>query len=111
MSLETYPCFICGGEASRWGRGKPCLNCSAAHDLVAAAAHRAVRRAVREGILPPYAQQYCVDCGGFAQCYDHRSHLKPLDVEPVCRSCNSKRGRSIELRPEIYGRMPSQAAA
>ena len=34
----------------------------------------------------------CVDCGEIATCYDHRNYYKPLDVEPVCYSCNQQRG-------------------
>ena len=37
----------------------------------------------------------CVDCGARASCYDHRDYNKPLDVDPVCRSCNYKRGPAI----------------
>lgn len=34
----------------------------------------------------------CVDCGMPAKEYDHRDYTRPLDVVPVCGSCNSKRG-------------------
>lgn len=34
----------------------------------------------------------CVDCGEPATIYNHRNYYEPLDVEPVCRRCNSKRG-------------------
>jgi hypothetical protein len=36
-----------------------------------------------------------MDCGAKATAYDHRDHAKPLDVQPVCDSCNSKRGPAI----------------
>lgn len=37
----------------------------------------------------------CADCGVRAEVYDHRDYLRPLDVEPVCRSCNKKRGPGL----------------
>lgn len=52
----------------------------------------AVNRAVKYGKIQPATAFACVDCGKPAQCYDHRDYSKPLDVEPVCRSCNHKRG-------------------
>ena len=35
----------------------------------------------------------CSDCEKPAVCYDHRDYTKPLDLEPVCVSCNWKRGQ------------------
>ena len=34
----------------------------------------------------------CVDCGSKATCWEHRDYEKPLEVDPVCASCNKKRG-------------------
>jgi len=34
----------------------------------------------------------CTDCGAQARDYDHRDYARPLDIEPVCRRCNQKRG-------------------
>ena len=34
----------------------------------------------------------CVDCGNPAVHYDHRDYDHPLEVEPVCQSCNIRRG-------------------
>lgn len=39
----------------------------------------------------------CVDCGKPARDYDHRHYRKPLDVVPVCRACNQKRGAALDL--------------
>ena len=59
----------------------------------------AVRKAVKTGLLKNLKQEYvhCADCGNRATEYDHRSYLKTLDVQPVCRSCNVKRGPAIEI--------------
>lgn len=53
-----------------------------------------VRKAVARGILPDLRNRdiACVDCGDVATVYEHRSYSRPLDVEPVCRPCNGKRG-------------------
>lgn len=55
-------------------------------------AHKDMRLALNRGDLQPYDGKKCVDCGKMAQCYDHRNYRKPLMVEPVCNSCNSRRG-------------------
>jgi hypothetical protein len=39
----------------------------------------------------------CVDCGAQARDYDHRDYNKPLEVNPVCRRCNLRRGPAIEV--------------
>lgn len=55
----------------------------------------AVLKAVKKGDLPHISTQTCTDCGKQAKHYDHRDYDKPLDVEPVCVSCNVKRGPAI----------------
>src|SRR3990167_9249099 len=52
----------------------------------------AVRNAVANGLLPHHSKMRCVDCGRKADCYDHRDYRKPLDVDPVCKSCDAVRG-------------------
>ena len=51
-----------------------------------------MRRAIQRGQLRPPSDFLCVDCGDPATEYDHRDYAKPLEVEPVCRPCNSARG-------------------
>lgn len=57
----------------------------------------AVHVAVAAGKLPPASSRICVDCGNPAKHYDHRDYNRPLDVQPVCRSCNARRGPAIPL--------------
>ncbi len=52
----------------------------------------AVRSAVLSGRLPHPSFLRCADCDADAQCYDHRDYRRPLDVWPVCYSCDAKRG-------------------
>ena len=54
-----------------------------------------VERAIKKGALPSPRGLICVDCGGIASDYEHRDYAKPLEVVPVCRSCNAKRGPAI----------------
>lgn len=61
----------------------------------------AVNSAIKHGKLPQLTnadgETTCIDCGQPATVYDHRDYSKPLDVDPVCRSCNSRRGRAAYL--------------
>jgi hypothetical protein len=72
-----------------------------------AAAHRAVYLAVQRGDLPRLDGTIkCTDCPNKARHYDHRDYTKPLDVQPVCVSCNRLRGTALwghELRPDLFG--------
>lgn len=58
-----------------------------------------VRAAVAEGRLQPASAFMCSDCTKPAAVYDHRDYNRPLLVEPVCRSCNSRRGPGLP----VYG--------
>ena len=58
-------------------------------------AHYQVARAIRQGRLEHQSKFPCADCGAPSVHYDHRDYLKPLAVEPVCRSCNYKRGTAL----------------
>ena len=48
--------------------------------------------AIKNGKLKHPTLLKCVDCGKPATEYDHRDYSKPLNVDPVCHSCNLKRG-------------------
>jgi hypothetical protein len=58
----------------------------------AANVHGIVARAIKRGELKHASELTCVDCGRPASQYDHRDYTKPLQVDPVCRSCNVMRG-------------------
>jgi hypothetical protein len=61
-------------------------------------AHAAVSQAVKKGFLKPAKEFTCSDCDNPATDYDHRDYGRPLDVEPVCRSCNLLRGKALPKR-------------
>lgn len=50
---------------------------------------------VRCGSIPRASEFSCVDCGKKAMCYDHRDYEKPMEISPVCVSCNKKRGPGL----------------
>jgi hypothetical protein len=63
-----------------------------------------VARAIRQGQLPRLGSGCgirCTDCDSDARVYEHRDYSKPLEVEPVCFSCNLRRGPAIDMAPHI----------
>lgn len=48
------------------------------------------------GLIPKAKERICVDCGDKAHDYDHRDYTEPLNVVPVCRSCNILRGPAYD---------------
>ena len=71
------------------------------HLKLAAKAHGKIQQATKAGLLPSARSLSCKDCGKKAYGYDHRDYNKPLDVEPVCQSCNMLRGKA---KPEVSDR-------
>ncbi len=69
-----------------------CGDCSDYAAKISRKAHYAVARAIKLGKLPKAKTCICVDCGVPATMYEHRDYSKPLDVQPVCWRCNSRRG-------------------
>jgi hypothetical protein len=55
-------------------------------------AHNKIAAEKHAGRLAPARLFACVDCAKAASEYDHRNYLMPLEVQPVCRGCNKKRG-------------------
>lgn len=92
-------CSHCGYERLKksWA-GWRVTEKSKKHDAV----RRITKAAVRGGFLQDPRQLDCMDCGNPAECYDHRDYNKPLDVEPVCISCNGSRGAGIPLDRPLF---------
>jgi hypothetical protein len=85
-------CIDCGNPHSRHPSTWRCQPCNDALSAVRYAARLAVLRAVRSGALAPAAECLCIDCEASAMDYDHRDYSRPLEVDPVCRKCNQRRG-------------------
>jgi hypothetical protein len=93
-------CILCGKPFtahSSWTRR--CYPCSTALHKRVLDAGRAVRQAIARGDIPHPKHCKCVDCGAVAYGYDHRDYDRPLDVVPICRSCNAKRGPAKQALP------------
>lgn len=123
-SLVRAKCCLCGAVelASGAGNFSRCTPCKAAglrarsnrsrYDATGKEdAGSEVQRAIREGRLTRASEHQCVDCGKQACDYDHRDYNQPLAVQPVCRSCNLKRGPAIPAadwltRSRQYGSAP-----
>lgn len=64
-----------------------------------------VKMAIERGEIPALNGSAgfiaCADCGERAEQYDHRDYEKPLDVQPVCRKCNLRRGPA-KNSPKVY---------
>ena len=114
--LFLVKCKDCGKQDWRGAACKVCRDCTARYKrtltAIRAPASKAVARCVRVGLLPklnpwPCKRQgkvipiFCVDCGKPAEVYDHRDYSKPLEVEPVCRACNSRRSHAEDIKPHV----------
>lgn len=96
----TRNCCDCGTEIrfyhdARTVRCTPCDRARFAYMRYGTGqvqATQLVSRAIMRGLLRQATGQVCVDCGAPGEHLDHRDYNLPLDVEPVCRSCNAKRG-------------------
>jgi hypothetical protein len=71
---------------------RSCVDCEDLRQKAKEAAVRKIKAEIKAGRMPPAATHKCVDCGEPASMYDHRDYSKPLEVSPVCRSCNWERG-------------------
>lgn len=78
-------------------KNKPQTVTMTSYDEAAANARVRVRCAVKSGKLPNLKTKFiiCADCKrDRAVQYDHRDLSKPLDVVPVCATCNVRRGKA-----------------
>jgi hypothetical protein len=94
---RRFSCVRCRKMAAvikTHGRRQYCDECRQIVPREAAAAIARVHTAIRRGQLPAISSCTCVDCGKQAEIYEHRRYADALEVEPVCRSCNGKRGAS-----------------
>lgn len=99
--MQKYKCGECGicGASAYSTKATYCEDCITGSKP--SSVEYAVRKAIANGELKPAKECICVDCGNKAAHYDHRDYNKPLDVQPVCRSCNRSRGHAVP-----FGRSP-----
>lgn len=78
-SQACEPCRMARHIYSRFGSGRYLAGAE-------------VAKARAKNSIPSPREFKCVDCGGRATEYDHRNYDEPLNVSPVCRGCNARRG-------------------
>lgn len=72
-------------------------------------AHLKVKKAIKYGLLARLdGSVLCVDCSALATEYDHRDYNRPLEVDPVCRPCNFRRGQATDWSPTDRYKAPRQ---
>lgn len=89
-------CCRCGNLAERSGDlASYCMECYWASQAEKGRVYAKIYKAKKSGLLKDASNYVCADCFEPAQVWDHRDYGKPLDVIPVCRSCNWKRGPAL----------------
>ena len=73
---------------------------SGAYRLAQRRAVTTTTKRVKGGLILKATAHKCVDCGKQASEYDHRDYDKPEQIEPVCASCNRKRGSAKFIEPD-----------
>ena len=89
-AMRTCPC--CHVTVKMFKNSGVCLDCAAIINHVGGKARGVMKMAIKRGEIQKARGRKCVDCGKPATELDHRYYSRPLDVEPVCRGCNKKRG-------------------
>jgi hypothetical protein len=113
--MKSRHCLLCHRELPSYWGSKRCGFCNSKWTSIQSrvsgqsAAGLTVNRAIKDGKLPAASNMKCVDCGNPAQVYDHRDYAKPLEIEPVCKSCNRKRGSAIWIGQKTRFTKPETA--
>lgn len=93
--IRRFTCPMCKVDSFRRTGKSPrmlCTNCEPKWVRARSNAVAAVQDAIHRKKLVRPSKLNCADCGKKAYCYEHRDYLLPLDVQPVCRACNHRRG-------------------
>lgn len=92
--IEVRSCKECASSfetRSRYARVR-CPECYGLAHYAAQWARAQVQRAIILGRLMPASSFRCTDCPEWATEYEHRNYSQPFAVDPVCTSCNCRRG-------------------
>jgi hypothetical protein len=98
-------CAHCNVNRLHSARNWFCGPCASVRLVAQQWAVAQVATAIRNGLFQRADSRSCADCGKQAFGYDHRDYSKPLDIEPVCRSCNRRRGSAAPLSGEFLTEM------
>jgi len=110
---EKGQCVKCGAmkPRSKFKTSPYCQPCTNEVSEQSRVCSRQVKRAIKAGVIPVLdGSVECVDCGMPAKDYDHRDYTKPLDVAPVCRGCNIRRGPAEKFAAKVGANDTAKAA-
>lgn len=93
-------CATCPTQIADRSFVRYCYECGSAVFRQRQVAAAAIAKAIKSGALPKARTLTCVDCGKPALDYEHRDYRRPLDVQPVCRPCNYRRGPALFSRAQ-----------
>jgi len=103
--IKIKCCYACHRPNARFKTSRYCLVCLSERQRIGniganriaggRVATNIISRQVRKGYRQKASKYKCADCGKSAHVWEHRDYNKPLAVEPVCFSCNRKRGSAI----------------
>ena len=119
FQTTSQVCAGCGDQFAQTSGGRRASRCGVCrtemhqfrlHGSGRYASNLKLRSAIRHGHVKPAIEFKCVDCGVPAQCYDHRDYNHPLSVEPVCFTCNVRRGSAISLRRDVIATATANAS-
>jgi hypothetical protein len=99
--VKKARCYVCKQTkliSKRRGSKFTCVECAEPLRQQRRAARCILTMAIKAGFIRSHHGQQCVDCGAPAIGLEHREYSRPLDVEPICNSCNFRRGPAKLLR-------------
>jgi len=85
-------CIDCGNKHRRDPHSWRCWPCDNAVNKFRRQASALISKLIKAGKLQRADSHLCVDCEKPAYDYDHRDYRNLLEVQPVCRKCNQRRG-------------------
>jgi hypothetical protein len=96
---RTFKCMRCNSQSTRHTQAQDvCESCQKEHLKEGSKASAILNNYIKKHAFSKATEKLCVDCGCRAHVHDHRDYTKPLEVDPVCFSCNSIRGMALDSK-------------
>lgn len=92
IPTETKPCKRCKVPYLGAVQSQYCKPCRPIVSNARQNAYYHLGKAIARGDIVHPSTLKCRDCGGGATSYEHRNYSEPLRVDPICFSCNKRRG-------------------
>lgn len=106
MNSGPHSCVVCAKPFEVKTKSKYCNKCWRGVVFLRSVATKELTSAIERGDIPHPKTMLCADCSKPAQCYDHRDYSKPLQVVPVCLSCNCLRGPALTNVDSLVEKAP-----